>query len=170
MWNTEFLMSITKNEAPHWHSAINVTRETQQPLPFEIVRQRPVWRMVSNMYITSHILNAWSRMASLIWSRSRNTGRHRARFSDTTPSYPSLFSSIQFPYSSELSIIQSRTEKGDSYLTSFPRINNAPLNDITENYLTTRFSMKCGFISPKCTWVSIAVQVKQNVISDVITL
>lgn len=71
---------------------------------------------------------------------------------------------------SELSIIQSGTEKGDGSSTGFTRVNNAPLNDITENELTTCFSMKCGFISLKCTLVSMAVQVKQNVASDVITL
>lgn len=71
---------------------------------------------------------------------------------------------------SELSIIQSWTTNGDSYSTGFTRINNAPLNDITANDLTTCSSMKCGFISPKCTLVSMAVQVKQNGSSDVITL
>jgi hypothetical protein len=37
---------------------------------------------------------------------------------------------------SELSIIQSRAETQGSYSTGFIRINNASLNDITENYLT----------------------------------
>lgn len=73
-------------------------------------------------------------------------------------------------YGSELSIIQSGTEKGESPSTGFTRVNHAPLSDITENELTTCFSMKCGFISLKGTLVSTAVQVKQNVTSDVITL
>lgn len=98
--------------------------------------------------------------------------RYSSRFSDNplppTTCKPVLLYTVS--YGSELSIIQSWTEKGDSYPTGFRRINNAPLNDITENYLTTCFSMKCGFISPKCTLVSTAVQVKQNVTTDVITL
>ena len=97
-WNTEFLMGVTKNEAPHWHKlSVNVTGETQPPFPSEVVCQRPVWRMVSNMYITHHILNDWPCLASLIWSRSWNPVRHRARFSDKTPWHASLFGSTLFP-------------------------------------------------------------------------
>lgn len=41
---------------------------------------------------------------------------------------------------------------------------------ISQRTTSPCFSMKCGFISLKCTLVSMAVQVKQNVTSDVITL
>lgn len=49
----------------------------------------------------------------------------------------------------------------------FLGINNAHL--MISQITASRFSMKCGFISLKCTLVSMTVQVKQNVTSDVIT-
>lgn len=174
MGTTEFLMSMTKNEAPHLDGGINVTQETQQPLPFEILCQRPFLRMVSNMYITGHILNGWPRAPSLIRSCNGNPGRWGAPFSLSTPPHThTIDTQVSSPpyYFLQLRAQQNTVtdqKEGDGYFTGFPRINNIPLNDITENYLPTRFSMKRGFSSPKCTWVFIAVQVKQNVTSDVI--
>lgn len=118
---TEFLMSMTTNEAPHLDGGINVTRETQQPLPFEILCQRLVLKMVSNMYIAGHILNGWPRVPLLIRSCNGNPGRWGAPFSDSTPHThtPSTHKSLllhTISYSSELSRIQSRTEKKETVI------------------------------------------------------
>lgn len=136
--------------------------------PLRLFAKGQFW-VVSNMDITHHILNDWPCVASLIRSWSWNTGRHRTRFSDNTSWCASLLFLHTVSYGSELSMTV-RNWKGKTYSTVFTRTNNALLNDITENELTTCFSMKCEFISPKCTLVSMAVQVKQNITSDVITL